>query len=153
MTTVKAARSAIEQNPPCGERLPCDQSRGCRNSDGLRAGIGEGGARGGGSAPLFSECVQKQTDRAGTEDPGGIAVTEREACFQFKPDAEHINALPKPLHQYIHQLETRADPSGDIQTIASQAEQVRGLTALLNEYRETLRDIVLSLRGLRGISQ
>jgi hypothetical protein len=31
---------------------------------------------------------------------------------------EEINALPEKFRQYIHDLETRCDKSGDVQTIA-----------------------------------
>jgi hypothetical protein len=41
----------------------------------------------------------------------------------FKPDAAHINGLPEPLREYIYQLETRCDPAGDVQTIASLRDQ------------------------------
>jgi hypothetical protein len=36
----------------------------------------------------------------------------------FIPDAEHINALPYPVRKYLHDLETRADPAGDVAEIA-----------------------------------
>jgi hypothetical protein len=44
------------------------------------------------------------------------------------PTAEAINALPEKFRRYIHDLETRCDKSGDIQTIA-----------LLREDREALQ--------------
>jgi hypothetical protein len=34
------------------------------------------------------------------------------------PTVEEINALPEKFRQYIHDLETRCDKSGDVQTIA-----------------------------------
>jgi len=34
------------------------------------------------------------------------------------PDPEHFNALPQPLRDYIRDLETRADPAGDVAQIA-----------------------------------
>jgi hypothetical protein len=34
------------------------------------------------------------------------------------PTVDEINALPKKFRQYIHDLETRCDKSGDVQTIA-----------------------------------
>jgi hypothetical protein len=37
---------------------------------------------------------------------------------RFVPDADHINALPGPLRKFIHDLETRADPAGDVAEIA-----------------------------------
>lgn len=35
-------------------------------------------------------------------------------CENFKPDAEHINALPKALFEFIRDLETQCDPAGNI---------------------------------------
>src|SRR5579859_4343692 len=37
---------------------------------------------------------------------------------EFDATAKSINALPEPLRSYIHDIETRCDPSGDVQTIA-----------------------------------
>ena len=34
------------------------------------------------------------------------------------PTVDEINALPAKFRQYIHDLETRCDKSGDVQTIA-----------------------------------
>ena len=45
----------------------------------------------------------------------------------FVPDADHINALPGPLRRFIHDLETRADPAGDVAEIALLKENNRGL--------------------------
>ena len=58
---------------------------------------------------------------------------------QWKPDPHHINALPKPLRKYIHDLATRSDPSGDIQTIASLKDQVAGLINKCAELEKELR--------------
>lgn len=38
----------------------------------------------------------------------------RECLNKFTPTSENINALPKALRSFIHQLETRADPAGDV---------------------------------------
>jgi hypothetical protein len=52
----------------------------------------------------------------------------------WQPTAEGYNRLPGPLRSYIHDLETRADPAGDIQdlalarmTIAALQQRVREL--------------------------
>lgn len=47
------------------------------------------------------------------------------------PTAECINALPKPLRQYIHDLETMADPAGIIQENALLQDQTRQLDAMI----------------------
>lgn len=47
------------------------------------------------------------------------------------PTAANINALPEPLRRYIHDLETRADPSGDVLLIYELRTMVRGLEAMI----------------------
>ncbi len=46
---------------------------------------------------------------------------------------DQINALPQPLRQYIHDLEARCDPAGDVQTIASLREQLAAAHRQLQE--------------------
>jgi hypothetical protein len=63
---------------------------------------------------------------------------------------EQIHALPEPVRRYIHDLETKCDPSGDIQTIADLREQRDALYLLLIETRakfEVLRITALPLVG------
>ena len=52
---------------------------------------------------------------------------------RFIPDADHINALPGPLRRYIHDLETRADPAGDVAEIALLKENNAALWARVRE--------------------
>ena len=47
------------------------------------------------------------------------------------PTAANINALPEPLRRYIHDLETRADPAGDVLLIYELRTMVRGLEAMI----------------------
>jgi hypothetical protein len=51
----------------------------------------------------------------------------------FVPDPDHINALPGPLRKYIHDLETRADPAGDVAEIALLKEDLAALWARIRE--------------------
>src|SRR5882724_8588652 len=51
----------------------------------------------------------------------------------FVPDADHINALPGPLRRFIHDLETRADPAGDVAEIALLKENNAALWARIRE--------------------
>jgi hypothetical protein len=53
------------------------------------------------------------------------------------PTADEINALPEKFRRYIHDLETRCDRSGDVQTIA-----------LLKEDREALQRRVEELEDM-----
>jgi hypothetical protein len=52
------------------------------------------------------------------------------------PSVDEINALPEKFRQYIHDLETRCDKSGDVQTIA-----------LLREDRDALQKRIEELRA------
>jgi hypothetical protein len=53
------------------------------------------------------------------------------ACY---PSPDEINAMPETFRRYIHDLETRCDKSGDVQTIA-----------LLREHRDALQKRVEEL--------
>jgi hypothetical protein len=52
------------------------------------------------------------------------------------PTVDEINALPEKVRQYIHDLVTRCDKSGDVQTIA-----------LLREDRDALEQRVEELEA------
>ena len=52
------------------------------------------------------------------------------------PDVEHINALPEPVRRYVHDLETRADPAGDVVTLAIQRDTIAALERLLEGARQ-----------------
>jgi hypothetical protein len=43
---------------------------------------------------------------------------EAKRAASIYPTVDEINALPEKFRQYIHDLETRCDRSGDVQTIA-----------------------------------
>ena len=51
--------------------------------------------------------------------------------------AEEINGLPEKLRRYIHDIETRSDPAGDVAQIASLTEQ---RDALVNKVKELERE-------------
>ena len=52
-----------------------------------------------------------------------------------------VNALPEPVRTYVFDLETRCDPSGDVQRIASLTEQRDALVILLQERDATIADL------------
>jgi len=60
------------------------------------------------------------------------------ACFCFAPDPEHINALPEPLRRYVHDLGTRCDPAGDIQTIHALKDENAALRKLVEEFQRQI---------------
>jgi hypothetical protein len=49
------------------------------------------------------------------------------------PDAAHINALPEPIRRYIHDLETRCDPAGDIRALTIARDTIKALEMKLAE--------------------
>ena len=56
----------------------------------------------------------------------------------FRPDALHVNALPEKLKQYVHDLETDADPAGDKARLLLLKEQVDGLSSLYAQAKAEL---------------
>jgi hypothetical protein len=50
------------------------------------------------------------------------------------PSADEINALPEKFRRYIHDLETRCDKSGDVQTIALLREDREALQKRVEEF-------------------
>src|SRR5215510_12117553 len=54
------------------------------------------------------------------------------------PTTEDVNALPEEIRRYIHDLQTRCDPAGNVQTMALQADTIRGLDARVRELEAEL---------------
>jgi hypothetical protein len=55
------------------------------------------------------------------------------------PTADEINALPEKFWQYIHDLETRCDKSGDVQTIALLKEDREALQRRVEELEDVIK--------------
>jgi rubrerythrin len=53
---------------------------------------------------------------------------ELAAFYDFSPTPDQVNALPEKLRSYIHLLETRADPAGDVASLVCAQENVEALT-------------------------
>ena len=74
-------------------------------------------------------------------DPATVAALcrgwiERDAWVEaWTPTSENVSALPAPVRQYIHDIETRCDPAGEVRQRAALQESVAGLSALLAEAR------------------
>ena len=68
------------------------------------------------------------------------ALDALDALDDFQPDAKHINALPRKLKDYICDLETRADPAGDVGARVLAEDQVVNLGgALADAHTEITR--------------
>lgn len=63
-------------------------------------------------------------------------TTKRTASIY--PTPEEINALPEKFRLYIHDLETRCDKSGDVQTIALLREDREALLLEVEELKAKL---------------
>jgi polyhydroxyalkanoate synthesis regulator phasin len=57
------------------------------------------------------------------------------------PSAEEINALPEKFRQYIHDLVSRCDKSGDVQTIALLREDRDALQRRVEELEKELQRV------------
>ena len=49
------------------------------------------------------------------------------------PTSENINTLPGPIRAYVHDLETRCDPAGDVAALACARDNVAALAARVRE--------------------
>jgi hypothetical protein len=56
----------------------------------------------------------------------------------WQPTVQSINALPEALRKYVHDLETRCDPAGEVAANAFLREQVRQLEASNRRLRDAL---------------
>ena len=57
----------------------------------------------------------------------------------FVPDAEHITVLPEPVRRYIGELETRADPAGDVAELALLRENNVALWKRVQELQDEVK--------------
>ena len=60
------------------------------------------------------------------------------ACYSSPGE---INALPEKFRQYIHDLETRCDKSGDVQTIALLKEDREALQRRVEELENVIKSL------------
>lgn len=63
---------------------------------------------------------------------------DRERTASIYPTVDEINALPEKVRRYIHDLETRCDKSGDVQTIALLREDREALAREVEELKATI---------------
>lgn len=62
-----------------------------------------------------------------------VAMWNENFYHTWTPTAENINKLPEKVRVYIHDLETRSDPAGDLQQLFEAKAQIEGLAAKYNE--------------------
>ncbi len=66
-------------------------------------------------------------------NPNNLSFTDADYWSGWLPDARHINALPDPVRKYIHDLETRCDPAGDIRELTLLRDQNEALQRKIEE--------------------
>ena len=85
---------------------------------------------------------QRQSTEADTESEkkGRGARASRGAALPegWTPTDDNINALPAPLRRYIHDIETKCDPAGDIRTIAVLRDHLEAFSRLSAERQRDL---------------
>jgi hypothetical protein len=54
----------------------------------------------------------------------------------WAPTAENINALPRPLRDYIHRLEANTDPAGMVRENVLLRDRIEQLEELIREMGE-----------------
>src|SRR5215475_5945544 len=81
-----------------------------------------------------------------------LAIDATEAAVAggegWLPTAANVNALPEGIRRYVHDLETRCDPAGDVQKMALQADTIRGLDAKVRKLEAELASV--RRKGERG---
>ena len=64
--------------------------------------------------------------------------------MDWTPTPENINALPEPLRKYITDLETRADPAGEVRELTIARDAVKGAYELgWREGGEAMRKAII----------
>jgi hypothetical protein len=63
----------------------------------------------------------------------GLGPVGPQPTSQWQPTADGINVLPALLRDYIHDLETRADPAGEVQELALARMTIAALEARIRE--------------------
>ena len=60
---------------------------------------------------------------------------------KFKPTVEQINALPEGIRAFVHDLETRCDPAGDVAALTLIRDQNTQLKSAHDKLKAKLADI------------
>ena len=69
----------------------------------------------------------------------------QEQYLSWKPTAENINTLPKPLFEYIYHLETMADPAGMVAENTLLKDQTKQLDAMIGRLKARTEQLEAAL--------
>ena len=89
-------------------------------------------------AELEAEITRKSCEfcdgrRYWVSEEGAEIICDFCSFDRWTPTSGNVNALPKPLRAYIHDIETKCDPAGDVRTIAIQEENLVALQVQVDE--------------------
>ena len=68
------------------------------------------------------------------------ALTQADREPDWTPTPSNVNALPEPIRSFIHQLETRCDPSGDTRELVIARDTIKALERLVAELTQADRE-------------
>jgi hypothetical protein len=68
-----------------------------------------------------------------------LALVAHPIGADWQPTPDAINALPEPVRRYIHDLETRCDPAGEVRELVIARDTIRSLEALVAHQEPDLR--------------
>lgn len=80
-------------------------------------------------------------------------MTRKLRNHKITPTIENINALPEPLRKWVHDLETRCDPAGDLRArvlAEERAETAERDRDLFKRKYETASDQLVAMTGERN---
>jgi hypothetical protein len=79
----------------------------------------------------------------GESDDSPPVVEEPRRTASCYPSVDETNAMPEKFRLYIHDLETRCDKSGDVQTIAILREDRDALQRRVEELENVIAQVAL----------
>ena len=85
----------------------------------------------------MSNEEEDECDCCGVERP--CPLEEYAKICEFRPTADCVNALPENLRKYIHDLETRCDPAGDVAEIILTRDLMANVGLENTELRDDIR--------------
>lgn len=101
--------------------------------------------------PDEKQRIEWQRKAEAERDSALVQVTRLEAELatmksrfdDWLPTVDNVNALPESLRRYVHDLETRCDPAGDVASLTIARDQLEQLQARLSQSYETVNEKML----------
>lgn len=75
----------------------------------------------------ITDMIQLLMEFSHRQTIGPTSCVGHDQLPEWTPAPENINALPEPIRKYVHDLETNADPAGNIRESICQRENAEAL--------------------------